>query len=420
VIPDVIFDSNLISHTSVGQDIARIETAHQVFTDYTLSELQATYPATFLNNIEGDPLFNDSANYNFTLQDTSPAIDTGTWLTTVVSASGTSTQVQLDDSSYFFDGWGIAGETGDLIKTATGVTATITNVNSGTSEITVSPAISWVQNEGVALDYAGNAPDMGYVESGVTTAPTVSAAVGLAAGGSPTESGTTGIFTFSVDSGGSVSVEWVLAGTGTWGTDVEMAGVSMIISPSISGVTYLTPIDDTDAESTESFGMNLVLPAGANYTLLSPSGVTLWMPDDDPATVSISNVGSPSGGPTESGTTGQVTFSVDSGGSVSVEWVLSGSGTWGTDVEMSGTSMIISPSISGVTYLTPIADALIEPAETFGYNLILPSGATYQLATLTGVTFTLPNEVVLWSGTITFDNGPGEISFGPGGVGVMQ
>jgi len=116
------------------------------------------------NNIQSDPSFTDAANRDFTLALGSPGIDAGDWLTTVVSGSGTSTQVQLADSAYFYDGWGITGETGDVIKTAAGQTATITNVDSGNSNITVSVAISWVQNEGIALTYNGSAPDIGYVE----------------------------------------------------------------------------------------------------------------------------------------------------------------------------------------------------------------------------------------------------------------
>ena len=108
----------------------------------------------------GDPLFVDTNS--FALAGGSPCVDAGAWLTTVLSptASGQTTFV-VADATWFCDGYGIAGQTGDVLETEHGETATITSINYGANSLVVSPAIDIVQGEGVALAYVGSAPDIG-------------------------------------------------------------------------------------------------------------------------------------------------------------------------------------------------------------------------------------------------------------------
>ena len=96
-------------------------------------------------------------------------IDAGAWLTTITNstASGVSSFV-VDDSRYFYDGWGIPGETGDIIKTQNGEVTTIQSINYDTHTITVSPAIHIVKGEGLALNYSGSAPEIGAYEYGAS------------------------------------------------------------------------------------------------------------------------------------------------------------------------------------------------------------------------------------------------------------
>jgi hypothetical protein len=112
-----------------------------------------------------DPGFVDANNRDFTLQGNSQVIDAGAWLTTITSstASGMSS-FTVDDAGYFYDGWGIPGGTGDVIKTAGGKVTTIQSINYDTNTLTVSPAIDIVQGEGLTLNYSGKAPDIGAYE----------------------------------------------------------------------------------------------------------------------------------------------------------------------------------------------------------------------------------------------------------------
>ena len=96
------------------------------------------------------------------LKPNSAAIDTGTWLTTITSASGSGTLFEVADADYFMDGWDIIE--GDLIHLANGQRARITDVNYETNAITVDTDLSWTQNMGLSLAYEGSAPDIGAYE----------------------------------------------------------------------------------------------------------------------------------------------------------------------------------------------------------------------------------------------------------------
>jgi hypothetical protein len=133
----------------------------------TLSNIQKTFASDFpgATNVQIYPKYTDSENRVFTLQPDSPLIDGGTWLTTVTSSTESSVHsFKVADSRYFYDGWKIPGETGDIIKTQNGSVATIDKIDYDTNTITVKAAIDIVKNEGVALDYNGSTPDIGAFE----------------------------------------------------------------------------------------------------------------------------------------------------------------------------------------------------------------------------------------------------------------
>ena len=114
------------------------------------------------NSIIADPLFTNPASDNFTLRSTSPAIDAGTWLTTITSPAGSGKSFHVNDASYFYDGYGISGENGDSIKTESGEEATIIEIIG--NRITVDRIISWTNGDGLALKYYGSSPDVGAQE----------------------------------------------------------------------------------------------------------------------------------------------------------------------------------------------------------------------------------------------------------------
>lgn len=149
----------------------------------SLSYLQSTYGAFFHGNQEEDPLFvnpgsvNDQDNSSFDpewlhLRSTSPMINAGAFLTTTTS-SGSGTSIVVADASYFFDGWGIPGEQGDLIQLQGQTeTARIVSIDYDNDRITVDRSLSWSADQGVSLPYRGSAPDIGAFEYASTETTT--------------------------------------------------------------------------------------------------------------------------------------------------------------------------------------------------------------------------------------------------------
>jgi hypothetical protein len=138
---------------------------------YTTSRSDQTVAGNWLS---GDPLFTDvqsdldpfdASLPDFSLQDGSPCIDAGTFLTETAT-SGSGTEMKVLDAHYFMDGWGIIE--GDVIQLeGTSKTAQILHVDYGTNTITLDTALTWDANQGVGLEYNGSAPDMGAIEYGM-------------------------------------------------------------------------------------------------------------------------------------------------------------------------------------------------------------------------------------------------------------
>jgi len=114
------------------------------------------------NSIVAEPLFASYSPGGFTLKPNSPAIDAGTWLTTITSPTGSGRSFSVFDGSFFYDGYNIPGETGEIIKTKSGKTARIVKVSGNT--ITVDTSINWKLGEGLSINYYGSLPDIGAKE----------------------------------------------------------------------------------------------------------------------------------------------------------------------------------------------------------------------------------------------------------------
>ena len=120
---------------------------------------------------EGDPGFmddtiptdtTDSTLPDFTLKPDSPCIDKGVFLTTITSASGSGRTFTVKNAGFFYDGWGIPGESGDIIQLeGQNDIAKIIDVDYETNIITVDSSLSWKQGQGLSLAYSGSSPDLG-------------------------------------------------------------------------------------------------------------------------------------------------------------------------------------------------------------------------------------------------------------------
>jgi hypothetical protein len=113
--------------------------------------------------IPGDPM--DSSFPDLHLQPDSPCKNKGTYLTKIISASGSGNSFMVEDAGYFIDGWGIRGVNGDEIQFyPTSKKAWITGINYSTGMITLDRKVSWKQGQGISLSYNDAAPDVGAYE----------------------------------------------------------------------------------------------------------------------------------------------------------------------------------------------------------------------------------------------------------------
>ncbi len=114
-----------------------------------------------------DPLLADAASGDYRLRAGSPAIDAGGPLTTTRDA-GAGTRVPVLDTGCFTDGWGIVE--GDRVRIGSQPAVRITALDAATGGLVVDRPLTWRQGEGVSLDYDGNGPDIGAVETGTSLA----------------------------------------------------------------------------------------------------------------------------------------------------------------------------------------------------------------------------------------------------------
>ena len=115
----------------------------------------------FVDTRDGGP--HDSGKPILRLQNNSPAKDQGTWLTKVVSPSGEGTSFQVADAGFFMDGWDLID--GDRIQLeGQDAVASIQSVDYTTNTIVVDRELDYIQGQGVAVAYAGSAPELGAFE----------------------------------------------------------------------------------------------------------------------------------------------------------------------------------------------------------------------------------------------------------------
>lgn len=107
----------------------------------------------------------DATLPDFRLAEGSPCIDKGTFLTTITSETGSGITFSVENAGFFYDGWGIPGETGDTVQLEEQKeTAGIVKIDYESNTITLDHPLSWLKGQGISLSYSGNAPDLGAFE----------------------------------------------------------------------------------------------------------------------------------------------------------------------------------------------------------------------------------------------------------------
>jgi hypothetical protein len=131
-------------------------------------QMNQTYPGSFAGNLQQDPLLVDPAAGDFRLQDDSPMIEAGAHLAVAVAGASNSRKLVLDDVGFFFDGFGIEGQQGDLIRIAgQNRTARVVAIDYSSRTLALDRPLSWQAGQKVSLAYAGKTPDLGAYQHGL-------------------------------------------------------------------------------------------------------------------------------------------------------------------------------------------------------------------------------------------------------------
>ncbi|MCJ7750908.1 MAG: right-handed parallel beta-helix repeat-containing protein, partial [Armatimonadetes bacterium] len=130
-------------------------------TGFALSAFEDQFPRTARENVEAEPEFVDAEKGDFRLIAGSPCIDAGMPLTAARS-SGEGTVIEVEDALYFCDGHGIVDP--DVVRVGK-ERVKVTAVDYEANSMTLDRSISWDRGDSVTLDYAGDGPDLGAVES---------------------------------------------------------------------------------------------------------------------------------------------------------------------------------------------------------------------------------------------------------------
>ncbi len=140
----------------------------------------AEFRGVFLGNVEGPAGLRDPEQFDFSLRETSPLRDAGAPLTKTRSA-GNGTSLPVEDPFYFYDGYGIEGETGDLIAVGhPGNRAYVVAIDHDNRLLELDRALDWKEGAPVAFPWSGDGPDMGVWEHGENVRPQVRVLAGTA------------------------------------------------------------------------------------------------------------------------------------------------------------------------------------------------------------------------------------------------
>jgi len=159
---ETVLAGNIFEPTSNGTINLQVAFAGQSITE-EIGWYEQRFPKNVYNNrISTINFLNTSARSpaGFQVQAGSPAIDTATALTRTVGA-GTGRLVRIEDARYFYDGFGISGETGDMIVIADELPAEIIGIDYVRNELELARSIKWSDNAPVNLQHVGSGSDVG-------------------------------------------------------------------------------------------------------------------------------------------------------------------------------------------------------------------------------------------------------------------
>ncbi|APQ17871.1 hypothetical protein A9200_02880 [Maribacter hydrothermalis] len=190
---------------------------------------------------------------------------------------------------------------------------------------------------------------------------------------------TNGVFTVSLNStnttGSPVTVNYNVTGTATAGIDYNtLSGSVAIANGASTGTVNVVPINDTTIETNET--VILTLATSPNYTVGTPNSANVTIVSDD---VNIARITASDATAAESNgavATGEFTVSLsapnNTGSSITINYVVSGSAVNGTDYSAISANAVSIPngSQSAQILITPTNDQIQEGTE----NVIITLG----------------------------------------------
>ena len=190
----------------------------------------------------------------------------------------------------------------------------------------------------------------------------------------------TGAFTFARtgDTGGALTVYFIVNGTALNGLDYAAIGNSLVIpAGAASAALTITPLDDTVMEASERVTLTLAVDPAYNVGTTVPQNVNIA--DNDGGLPAVGFTFAASGG-LESDTTAQLSVSLSSNASstVTVNYAVTGGSATGGGVDYTlatGTLRFLPTTNTQNLNLSIVNDTLVETNETIRVTLSSPSGA---------------------------------------------
>ena len=169
IAPDNQFRSNLLRGNNPGDKT--IKRYWQPAAAHTPEEAAKFSPTQFSGNFDADPGFADVNKDDYHLKKDSAAVDRAEALTVTTEANN-SRYLSVADPRYFYDGYGIPGEQGDMLMIGPEkIQARIVRIFTEDKILELDRTVSYKKGDTVNLLYSGKAPDLGCFESGMETGP---------------------------------------------------------------------------------------------------------------------------------------------------------------------------------------------------------------------------------------------------------
>jgi hypothetical protein len=252
-----------LTHNAVWVDAAQVLSSSSSVSSQQRNLLSQT-------QLEVNPGYTDPTRYHHDLLPTSALIDAGQALTHTTTA-GQGKVLPVADARWFYDGFGIEGEVGDLIVIgAMQQPARVVKVDYDRHELHLDRTVSWSLNDPVGFGWSGDAPDIGVYEYGVEGRNQVEVKVSA----------------FETTPGATVHLQAIVHGSiqpqqFTWqvGTHVFVAGPEVSFTPEESG-EYGIRVRVTDAEGLSYIGTSFLVVRTTTESADAPLLHTTFDADD--------------------------------------------------------------------------------------------------------------------------------------------